>query len=148
LLDFGSWRDLQRHRAVLQEMPLLTTEHGFHPWYLAELPEEVVKKATALLQKQEARIAALTLSLEETQNYIPLGYQVPAVVTGDLHALTYLVELRTTPFVHPTLRERALQIAEDMRERFGKAGLILHTDPDPHRFDIRRGEQDIVQKSS
>jgi hypothetical protein len=28
-LDFGSFRDIQRHRAVTQRMPLLTTKLGF-----------------------------------------------------------------------------------------------------------------------
>jgi hypothetical protein len=40
LLDFGSFRDLQRHRAVIQRMPLLTNEIGFEKWYINELPDK------------------------------------------------------------------------------------------------------------
>ena len=32
-LDFGSYRDIARQRAVVQRMPLLTMKHGFHSWY-------------------------------------------------------------------------------------------------------------------
>jgi len=45
LLDFGSFRDLQRHRAIAQRMPLLTRAHGFNPWYLNSLPADLRKKA-------------------------------------------------------------------------------------------------------
>jgi len=53
LLDFGSFRDIQRHRAVIQRMPLLTTEIGFEKWYLGELPKELQAKAQDFLKKQE-----------------------------------------------------------------------------------------------
>jgi hypothetical protein len=33
-LDFGSFRDIQRQRAVIQRMGLLTPKLGFHKWYL------------------------------------------------------------------------------------------------------------------
>ena len=50
LLDFGSFRDIQRHRAVVQRMPLHTTHHGFHPLYISELPEEFAQEARKLLK--------------------------------------------------------------------------------------------------
>ena len=74
-----------------------------------------------------------------------MGYRLPNLLTGDLPALVYLVELRATRFVHPTLRLRAKQMAEVMTQKLGRDGLILHLDKDPDRFDIRRGEQDIVK---
>jgi len=148
LLDFGSFRDIQRHRAVTQRMPILTTRHGFHPWYLGEQPELLRKKAEALLAIQEQDIKKLDLSPEEQQYYIAMGYQTANRLTGDLHALTYLVELRSTRFVHPTLRQRARQMAEKMHELFYDHGLVLHLDEDPDRFDVKRGEQDIVQVST
>ena len=40
-LDFGSFRDVQRHRAVTQRMPLLTLALGFGQWYLEELPPNI-----------------------------------------------------------------------------------------------------------
>jgi hypothetical protein len=75
-----------------------------------------------------------------------MGFNTTNQVTGDLHALVYLVELRGTRFVHPTLRERALQIACELEKRFGKNGLVLHMDPEPNRFDVRRGSHDLKIK--
>lgn len=147
LLDFGSFRDIQRHRAVIQPMPLLTTKHGFEEWYLGELPEGLRAEAKDFLKEQEKAIAAFHLSPEEAQYYTGIGYRVANRVTGDLPALVYLVELRATRFVHPTLRARAIEMARLLTEHFGKDGLTLHLDADPDRFDVKRGEQDIVKKS-
>ena len=146
LLDFGSFRDLQRHRAVTQRMPLLTTEIGFEPWYLSELPEDVRAKAESFLKTQAQKIKALSVSKEEAQYYTPMGYKVSNRLTGNIPTLVYLVELRATRFVHTTLRNVARKMADTLVELFGKNGLVLHLDEERDRFDIKRGEHDIVLK--
>ena len=146
LLDFGSFRDIQRHRAVTQRMPLLTTDIGFGDWYLSELPEDVKKRAQELLEEQSGNLAKLHISKEEKQYYIAMGYQTSNRLTGSLPALVYLAELRATRFVHPTLRKRAKQIADSLLELFSSHGLTMHLDPDIDRFDIKRGEHDITLK--
>lgn len=146
LLDFGSFRDLQRHRAVAQRMPLLNVKFGFGQWYLDELPEELRIEGEELLKKQVGAIKKLNVNKFEQQYYIPMGYQVPCRVVGDLKALTYLVELRSTRFVHPTLVAQMLKMVKSLERFFAKDGLVLHIDREPNRFDVRRGEQDIVCK--
>jgi thymidylate synthase ThyX len=146
LLDFGSFRDLQRHRAVIQRMPLITTEIGFEEWYLRELPEELKPKAELFLKKQEEEINNLKISKEEKQYYIAMGYKLSNRLTGGIPSLVYLAELRATRFVHPTLRRKAKMIADTLSELFGKFGLVIHLDKEIDRFDIKRGEHDIVLK--
>ena len=146
VLDFGSFRDLQRHRSVTQRMPLLTTDIGFEKWYLSELPEELRSKAESFLKKQEEKIKKMDISKEERQYYIPMGYNTSNRLTGNLPALVYLAELRATRFVHPTLRNKAKKIADTLVELFGKFGLKIHLDKEIDRFDIKRGEHDIVLK--
>lgn len=146
LLDFGSFRDIQRHRAVVQQMPLLTTNYGFHPWYMEELGNELCHRMQKFIAEQAQRINSLPTTPEIKQYYTAMGFNTTNQVTGDLHALVYLVELRGTRFVHPTLRERALQIACELEKRFGKNGLVLHMDPEPNRFDVRRGSHDLKIK--
>jgi thymidylate synthase ThyX len=146
LLDFGSFRDLQRHRAVTQRMPLLTTELGFEEWYISELTEELQEKIKTFLAEQEKKINALKISQEEKQYYIPMGYKVSNRLTGNLPSLVYLAELRAGSTVHYTLRRKAKMISEKLTELFGKFGLVMHLDQDTDRFDIKRGAQDIVLK--
>lgn len=146
MLDFGSFRDLQRHRAIKQRMPLLTTEHGFEQFYIDSLPESFRDEARALLVNQEKRIKQLNTTPEVAQYYTAMGYNLPNRITGDLPSMVYMAELRATRFVHPTLQKRASQIAALLEKTYGSAGLKLHLDDDPGRFDIKRGEHDIVMK--
>ena len=146
MLDFGSFRDIQRHRAIRQRMPLVTTKHGFNQFYIDSLPESLVSSAKNLLNSQEEKIKNLNTTPEIAQYYTAMGYNLPNKVTGDLPSLVYLVELRATRFVHPTLRDKASQMAEIIKKEFGPLGLKLHLDNEPGIFDIKRGEHDIVKK--
>ena len=146
LLDFGSYRDLQRHRAIVQRMPLLTRTHGFNPWYLESLPIDLREKTEEFIKLQEEKIIKLGISKELEQYYNAMGYRVACRLAGDLKAIVYLVELRSTRFVHATLVEQMLKMIESLKELFEKDGLVLHLDDEPNRFDIRRGQQDITEK--
>lgn len=148
LLDFGSYRDIQRHRAVVQRMPLLTHTHGFEPWYVASLPEHMRGEVKQFLAQQKDAVEALGTSPEIAQYYIAMGYNVSCRLTGDVRALVYLGELRATRFVHPTLVTRATQLLNDLETRFTEYGLAIHRDDEPNRFDVRRGEHDIVMKDA
>lgn len=145
-LDFGSFRDIQRHRAVTQRMPLLTADLGFMDWYLDELPESLREQARTLLASQKSKTDALQISAEERQYYIPMGYKTSNYLTGDLPSLVYLTELRATRFVHPTLRYRAAEMAHILTDTFRDAGLVIHLDEEMDRFDVKRGEHDIVKR--
>jgi thymidylate synthase ThyX len=80
LLDFGSYRDIARHRAVTQRMPLVTTKYGFQQWYLDELPDELQKEAQSLLYevKHWWRMSTQHHGMDQAvlQYYLPMGYQV------------------------------------------------------------------------
>ena len=144
LLDFGSFRDLQRHRNGVCRMPLLTQRFGFNGWYLAQLPEEIRFKAETLLTEQKQRIDNLGADETVKQYYIPLGYNVACKVTYGLPATVYVLELRSGKAVHPTLRKIAHQMNNALKAQF--PFLTLHADLEKDEWDVRRGLQDIVAK--
>lgn len=148
MLDFGSFRDLQRHRAVTQRMPLVTPRHGFHEWYLNELPPALRTSAKQLLAQQEQAVSALHAPREIAQYYTAMGYKLPNRLTGTLPSLVYLAELRASRFVHPTLAAVASAIAGILEQEFQTEGLVLHLDSESGRFDVRRGEHDIIERMS
>lgn len=144
LLDFGSFRDLQRHRASIYQMPLLSTRYGFQKWYLEQLPESLRKKAERLIVLQVGAIEKLKVTPEDRQYFIAMGFLVPCRFTFDLPALVYFIELRSGRLVHATLRI----VAHAMHHALRKAlpSVKLHTDLEQDDWDVRRGLQDIVKK--
>jgi thymidylate synthase ThyX len=144
VLDFGSFRDLQRHRASIYHMPLLTTQYGFHAWYMNQLPESLQKKAGQLVEKQKRAIERLRVSEEDRQYFIPLGFQVPCRFTFDLPAALYFIELRSGRMVHPTLRPIAHAMYSEFKQAFPM--IELHGDLGRDDWDICRGLQDIQKK--
>ncbi|MBU6310786.1 FAD-dependent thymidylate synthase [Patescibacteria group bacterium] len=146
LLDFGSFRDIQRHRAVAQRIPLLTTAYGFEEWYLEEMPDALRDEARTFLSTYESRLSALYRDPDTLQYYIPMGYRTANRLTGTLPGLVYLVELRSGSTVHPTLRTLALSMGGEIEARLRETGLRLHLDTSETRFDVRRGSHDIVMQ--
>ena len=143
LLDFGSFRDLQRHRNGVCRMPLLSTKWGFNEWYLDQLPEDLRSQAVDLLGEQELEIATLGDPID-TQHYVAMGYNVPCWVSRGLPGTLYLIELRSSKTVHPTMRKVAQDMATTLRHHY--PNLVIHADMDPNDWDVKRGSQDIEAK--
>ncbi len=144
-LDFGSFRDIQRHRAVTQRMPLLTADIGFHDWYLDELTPTLRTEAEKLIAELTSQATTLTADVALRQYYLPMGLKISNLLSGDLPALVYLIELRATSLVHPTLAVQAAEMSELLKTHFKDVGLVIHRNSEPGRFDIKRGEADIVR---
>lgn len=144
LLDFGSFRDIQRHRNGVCRMPLLTTDFGFNIWYLEQLPEDVKQKAIAFIEEQKTAIHKLETTPEIKQYYTALGFNVDCKISYGLPAAIYVIELRAGKTVHPSLRKIAHKMHYAMIEMF--SGIKLHSDLEPDDWDIRRGLQDIKEK--
>ena len=144
LLDFGSFRDIQRHRAISQRMPLLTTELGFNEWYLENFPPEVQSRAVSHLERMSGLIQRLGASPQDSQYFIPMGFNVSCKFTGNLPASIYMVELRDSSNVHPTLQRVAHSIGEQISRGLG---IPLNIEKDEPKFDFRRGKQDIIDRS-
>ena len=74
---------------------------------------------------------------------VRVGYNISNLIRGNIFAMGYMVELRATRFVHPTLRVVAKEIAVYMND---EVGVPIHLDSESDRFDIKRGEHDITLK--
>jgi len=145
LLDYGSFRDIQRHRNGSCRMPLLSTKFGFNTWYLEQLTPNLQEKAKNLIKEQNQAIANLNANKTIKQYYIAFGFNVPCRASYGLPATVYTVELRSGNAVHPTLRKIAHKMHYALKEAFPK--LKLHSDLQKSDWDISRGEQDIVKKN-
>lgn len=152
LLDFGSFRDLQRHRNGVCRMPLLDTAYGFHPWYLGQLGDPanddvggLRDEAVDLIHDLQPRIAKISSDPVVRSYYTALGFRVPCQVTYALPALVYVMELRSSKTVHPTLRKQIHAMVKLFQQ--DHPNVALHVDMDPDDWDVRRGDQTITKKS-
>jgi len=142
-IDFGSVRDIQRQRSCTQIMPLLTTDIGFHPWYLENLPEEIQALTLEIIALQEEEIRKITDPLIR-QYYIAMGYQVGCEMTAGIPSSVYIAELRAGQSVHPTLRPVAQKIGQALKTVIPE--ITLHCDMSPDQWSTLRGKHDIVKK--
>lgn len=149
MLDFGSFRDQQRHRAVIQRQGLLTSSYGMHEWYMQNLPKTMYDEAVDLIAEQEVLIGKLNLSKFDNQYLYPMGMQVPVCMTGSIAKFIYFIDLRAQKTVHPTLHKNALWVAEQLRDEMylylGSRDMALYFDKEIE-ITLKRGTQTIIKK--
>jgi thymidylate synthase ThyX len=145
LMDFGSFRDIQRHRNGVCRMPLLSTRFGFDTWYLSQLPDDLRKEAETFIEEQTQAIEAISQDPIVRQYYVAMGFRVPCRVSYGLPAALYTIELRSGKTVHPSLRIIAQDMARALQVRL--PNLKMHIDFSSDDWDVRRGKQDITSKA-
>lgn len=156
LLDFASFRDQQRHRAVIQRQGLVSDTYGFHDWYLDNLPGDVREKAEKLLADNLHTIKKFINKGEvdkfEAQYLYPMGMKIPTTIVGHIGKVLYMVELRAQTSVHPTYHENAYDFAMCIKKTLAKTFSVpdeeipLYIDSAVGQFSIKRGSQTIFFK--
>ncbi len=146
LLDFGSFRDLQRHRNGLVIMPVVTTRYGMHPWYMNQIHDLLgADEHTRLIKQSESlfkQAGELVLSDIDRQYFLPMGLGVQCNVVWTLPQAVYVTELRSGRAVHPTLRKVAHRIGDFFKKEIPE--LKLYLDDEPDGFQKVRGKQTIT----
>lgn len=110
VLDYGAYRDLQRHRLLSPTVPRLTCDLGF------KVPD-LVRELGLGLAYRAAMIRAAgvwkQLAAEDphvAQYVVPLGFRVRVLWTLNLRELFHVVELRSAKQGHPSYR----RVAQDL----------------------------------
>lgn len=153
-IDFGSWRDIQRHRNGVCPTPNLnnSVRRGIHPFYIdqvmAVLDQEERQTFIAKIEDVIDRCRTFTKTYaglygSECQYVWPLGIGMFCTVTYSLPEIVYVTELRTSQHVHPTLRQVAQALASYIQKTYPE--IKLYVDMDEDKWSIKRGTQDIVK---
>lgn len=104
ITDFGTYKDLERHRMMTQQRQRFTPTLGFN------MPEDLVRagfadKAQACVEKAVALYERLRAEHPEAASYATLhGSRVRWTMGINDRALMHMIELRTTPQGHPSYR--------------------------------------------
>lgn len=155
LLDFGSYRDLQRHRNGVCQVPLTEGTFGIHGWYMNEVKSLLAAADWAGFQKEVNRLlgaikdlgkAGVAVDAVRSQYLYPMGTAVLCHLAYTIPQMTYVAELRSQKTVHPSLRPVAQGMAKILREDFPQMALYIDTDADG--WSAKRGEQTIEAKAA
>lgn len=150
-IDFGGFRDLQRHRSGDFDMPIVAASNGYHSWYLNELTDSLREEVLPQVQKLYARLEELTTNdnIQQMQYCCPLMTIVHATAHWRLQGFVYTTELRSSPLVHETVRQTVQLLSEAFQAQFKSdygwqpVSYVNHTKP---KIDARRGDATIERK--
>ena len=128
LMDYGAFRDVQRHRICTQINQIVTTRHGY------DIPNDIIEAglkdkfvnametAKKIHQKMESEMPM------EAQYVVPLAYRKRVLVTWNLRELEHVIRLRTTEHGHESYRKIAQKLYEKVVEKFPSFKLLLTVD--------------------
>jgi len=138
-IDYGSWRDIHRHRNCAQAFPLLTAGE-FEPFYLENLAPELKARAVRLVNRTKETCSAGGYL---DQYAIPMGFMVTYWAKWSISQAAYVLELRSKPSVHPTVRRLVKRIADVVLAADGCPEINCDWSGFPYtrKVDMRRGKE-------
>jgi thymidylate synthase ThyX len=143
-LDYGSFRDIQRHRNNKMNLPIVSKDTHFHPWYMTQLADVADDFLAELIQMLDKELMGAQDCY--AQYYMPLMSVVPVSLSMFLGQAVYIAETRSSRMVHPTLRPLAQRLGEFVESNFEP--IKIHIDRSENTLNYRRGKQDIVRKEN
>ena len=117
MMDYGAYRDLQRHRRCEQYPEFLTPNYGYlvpDDLVGTEMESEYRKTMDSLHKYEDENVIH---DSDLMQYMIPLGYLHRCVFEMDLRELYYIAELRTKPQGHISYRRIAYEMYDLTRKR-------------------------------
>jgi len=141
-IDYGSFRDLQRHRNQKMPLPYVYFGADFSPWYLENLGDTGCQVLDDFRTRFEPKLN--DLPVWHSQYYYPMASMVHVPMVMSLGQAVYLTETRTSKTVHPTLRTKALELGDYLTKRYPQ--LQIHIDNSEDKIHWKRGKQDIVKQ--
>ena len=127
LIDFGAYRDLQRHRRGHQPDARTDLDYGYAvPCVLDELDPDLLDRYHRVM----CAMAALRRRLPEAQaTYaLLLGHKVRFSYTCSLRQALYIVRLRTQPAGHESYRAFAQSMARTLIEAVPELASVMAVD--------------------
>jgi len=154
ILDFGSFRDIQRHRNGVCQIPLVDGRFGMHPWYMTQFEELLAAEDFLALSRDIDRQLEAIRRLDRqgvpanslfSQYLFPMGTACLCHVSYSVPEAVYVGELRSGKTVHPSLRPVAQKILHALSEDL--PGIALYGDMDEDGWSAKRGEQTISARN-
>jgi len=115
VMDFGAYRDVQRHRMATMTTDFLTPALGYEPprdiaaFGLKDQFEQLMDQA-----RESYDIIARAGFPTEASYVLPLAYRVRTLFTANIRELFHFIELRSSRQGHPSYRKIAQQMWDEV----------------------------------
>ncbi|MBD3281952.1 hypothetical protein GF391_04375, partial [Candidatus Uhrbacteria bacterium] len=117
VMDYGGWRDIQRHRMCTQSNQQLGTDLGYEiPVEFEEIGKE--KEFAAVMEMaRDLNHKLLDAGLvNEAEYVVPMAYRRRLAVTWNVRELFHFIELRSGKKGHPSYRKVAQDLWTSLNE--------------------------------
>lgn len=114
LVDYGAFRDIQRHRMCTQTNQDITCEHGY------SMPKEFWQagfedKFVECMKRAEAAFVQISKKFpKEAQYIVPLAFKKRVLITWNLRELFHFIPLRSSPKGHISYRQIAWKVFSEI----------------------------------
>ena len=120
IIDYGAFRDLQRHRICTQTNQLFSSDLGY------DIPKDIINSGKLCEEKFIAAMERAKQVYEkvrvkypvQAQYILPIGFRKRYLLTMNLREIYHLIKIRTTPLAHESYRRVAYQIYEIMKSKY------------------------------
>ena len=136
VMDYGAYRDVQRHRMATQALQPLTPRIGYETPSLIE--PFGYKERYGILMAQAAEAFAIIESADsEAAAYVlPLATRVRALFTWNLRSIAHFIELRSARQGHPSYRRTAQQLYSEIERVYPLVARYLR--PNMKHYSLTR----------
>jgi thymidylate synthase ThyX len=116
LVDYGAFRDIQRHRICTQTNQELTVENGF------DIPKEIIEIGFEDKFKECMKMAIEAFNEiskdlpKEAQYVVPLAFKKRTLFTWNLRELHHFIKLRSSKEGHESYRKIAQQVFDEIEK--------------------------------
>jgi len=125
VVDYGAFRDLQRHRMLTLDWQPLSPRLGY------EVPEEVVaigaeddfRRIMSECAALYDELRAASVNALAAQYAVPMAYRIRFYMQMNAREAMHLIELRSAPQGHRSYRRVAQEMLREIRDRAGHAAI-------------------------
>jgi thymidylate synthase ThyX len=137
IMDYGAFRDVQRHRMATIITEQLGATHGYEtPTLIAECGYGEKYDALMAQARNTHDLLAANGFANEAAYVLPLAYRVRTHMTANLRELVHFIELRTGRGGHPSYRKIALGVFEEVARVYPQIAAFIR--PNKGAFALTR----------
>jgi thymidylate synthase ThyX len=134
LVDYGAYRDIQRHRMATQTAQRLTCAHGYDVPELLERHGLRGRFEAAMEGAAQAFARIARHYPEEAQYVVPLAFRKRVLFTWNLRALHHFVSLRSARQGHISYRRVAWAVLEEVKRSHPFLARFIRVDTEDYEL--------------